>query len=328
MMRLDGEQTSGAFYDGGRAPAKEAADAVAPEAVVVNVAPEPKQRPAPEPRAVEPQPDLTIALDRHFDTRTGREEFRLLRRIGYLDDAPNGVGQILVPGNLESWTTDLTSVPWFLTWLVPKTGAHLPAAILHDGLVLNRDEPASYIAERVIHRDEADRIFRDAMAATGTGLIRRWMVWAAVTAATMHHARQVDWTPLRKWHYRTALWGTLGVIVLLGLWSTLDILDAPAIPGVPWIAERPIQALIGGAAGAIAIPLLLGTAWGKFRIAGWIIGPLVALVIPAILPIVLIGGLAVAVDRLQRRSPWLARIVGIVFVVATFVVFAVSWWTA
>ncbi|MFE6857238.1 DUF1353 domain-containing protein [Nocardia sp. NPDC057668] len=342
-MKLQVEQDSGPFYDGGRAPAEAAADAVAPDAVVVNMPPanEPPAPPPGPPGPVtpegggpddpgkEPEPDLTIVLDRRFNNETRREEFRLLRRIGYNDDAPGiGVGTILVPADLANWTTDLTSVPAFLTWLVPKTGAHLPAAILHDGLVLNGDEPASYIAEREIFRDEADRIFRDAMAKTGTGLIRRWMVWSAVTAATMHHARQVDWSPLQKLHYRAALYGTLLVIVLLGLWSTLDLFDTPGIPGVPWIGEEPLRAVVGGLAGAIVIPLILGTTWGKFRIAGWIIGPLVALIIPAVLPILLIGGLYVAVERLQRWRPWLAQALAVLLVTTAFCLFVLSWWQA
>lgn len=328
-MKLTVEQDGGPFYDAGKAPAEEAAESIAPEAVVVNVPAPAEPAPAPESPAEEPRevvPDLTIQLDRRFDAVAKREEFRLLRRIGYNDDAPGiGLGTIMVPANLETWTTDLTSVPACLTWLVPKTGAHLPAAILHDGLVLDKNEPMSYIAKRVIYRDEADRVFRDAMAKTGTGLIRRWMVWAAVTAATMHHARQVDWGPAQKWHYRIALWGTLAVIFMLGLWSTSDLLDVPGVPGVPWIGEQPVQALVGGVTGAIIIPLLLGATWGKFRIAGWIIGPLAALIVPAILPIVAIGALYCWVERLQESRPWLVKLLAIVFVGAVCCLFAASW---
>lgn len=322
-MKLGGEQDTGSFYDGGDAPAGATAAEVDPQAVVVNKSMEPAA-----PTVVPAPPDLTIMLDRLYNQATRREEFRLLRRIGYNDDSPDGVGEILVPADLANWTTDLTSVPAFLTWLVPKTGAHLPAAILHDGLVLDKGEPASYIAAREIHRDEADRIFRDAMAKTGTGLIRRWLVWSAVTAATMHHGRQVDWTPLRKWHYRIALWGTLALIVLVGIWCTLDILDIPGIPGAPWIGEQPWHALIGGAAGAVVIPLLLGITWGKFRIAGWIIGSLVALVIPAVLPIVLVGALFAAVDRIEEWRPAVAEAMGIAFIALAFAVFVASWWLA
>ncbi|WP_067687164.1 DUF1353 domain-containing protein [Nocardia jejuensis] len=328
-MRLKVEQNGGSFHDGGKAPADVAADGISPEAVVVNSEPAPPAPPAAAPTPVVPPPDLTISLERLYDAASGTEEFRLLRRIGYLDDAPGiGVGEILVPADLEHWTTDLTSVPAFLTWLVPKTGAHLPAAILHDGLVLNKDEPASYIAEREIHRDEADRIFRDAMAKTGTGLIRRWLVWSAVTVATMHEARQVDWTPLQKWHYRIALWGTLILILVLGILGTLDLFGVPGVPGLPWMGDNPVQAVIGGLSGAVVIPLILGTTWGKFRIAGWILGPLVALVIPAILPIILVGWLYVGVEALHTWSPRLARALALLAVTVASCTFAISWYIA
>ncbi|UFS98071.1 DUF1353 domain-containing protein [Nocardia huaxiensis] len=320
-MKLNVEQGGTPFYDAGTAPQEVARAEVGPEAVAVNesVPGEPPAQPAPD-----VLPDLTIALDRRVNAKTGREEFRLLHRIGYDDDSPNGVGPIRVPADLE-WTTDLTSVPAFLTWLVPKTGAHLPAAILHDGLVLNKGEDASYIARCTIHRDVADRIFRDAMAKTGTGVIRRWMIWSAVTAATMHHGRQVDWGPIRKWHYRFALWGTMLAIVVVGLWCTLDILDVPGIAGVPWIGERPWQELLGGFAGAMVIPLALGSTWGKFRMAGWIMGPLCALIVPAILPILAIGALFVAVDQLQKWQPKVAEALAFVFVAAMIGIFLAAW---
>lgn len=286
--------------------------------------PAPRAPGVPVPGPTLPRPDLTIDLARRFNSETRREEFRLLRRIGY--DDPE-IGSILVPADLENWTTDLTSVPAFLTWLVPKTGAHLPAAILHDGLVLDDGEPASYIAEREIHRDEADRIFRDAMAQTGTGLIRRWLVWAAVTAATMHHGRQVAWTPRQKLHYWLALWGSITLIVLLGAWAISDVLEAPW-RGAPWIGEEPWQELVGGVAGGIVLPLLLGCTWGKFRIAGWIIGPLVALVVPAVVPILLVGGLYVGIERLADRRPGLLKVLAVGFVGSALGVFVAAWWVA
>ncbi|MEU1426297.1 DUF1353 domain-containing protein [Nocardia sp. NPDC005746] len=319
-MNFDVEQAGAPFYDAGKAPAEVAAADLGPGAVVVS------NTAAPATAATEALPDLTISLDRVVDPRSGREEFRLLHRIGYDDDVPGGVGPIRVPADLERWTTDLTSVPSFLTWLVPKTGAHLPAAILHDGLVLDKDETVSYIAGRTVHRDEADRIFRDAMARTGTGVVRRWMIWAAVTCATMHHCRQVDWSPIRKWHYRSALWGTGLVIVLIGLWCTLDLIGIPGVPGVPWIGEGPWWALAGGVAGAVVIPLALGVTWGKFRMAGWIVGPLVALIVPAVVPIVLVGALFVGIDTVQRWRPDIAKAMAITGVAVACGVFVAALW--
>jgi len=118
-----------------------------------------------------PQPgrDPQIVLERL--TEDDAETFALTRRIGYAD---RELGELLVPAGPE-FRTDLTSVPWLFTWLVPKTGAHLPAALLHDGLVGGHDDPASYLSTdgHVVSRDVADRVFRDAMADTGTGVVRR-----------------------------------------------------------------------------------------------------------------------------------------------------------
>ena len=41
----------------------------------------------------------------------------------------------------------------------------------------------------VVDRVSADRVFRDAMADTGTGVVRRWIVWTAVTVASRPCAR-------------------------------------------------------------------------------------------------------------------------------------------
>src|SRR4051812_49734978 len=72
-------------------------------------------------------------LDEH-----GVETFALGRRLGYAD---RHLGELLVPADLATFRTDLTSVPALFTWLVPKTGAHLPAALLHDGLVCDPADP-------------------------------------------------------------------------------------------------------------------------------------------------------------------------------------------
>ena len=104
-------------------------------------------------------------LERHSEE--GVETIALERRLAYRD---RHLGELLVPAD-AGFRTDLTSVPALFTWLVPKTGAHLPAALLHDALVAGRDDPASYASTEghVVDRVEADRVFRDAMADTGTG---------------------------------------------------------------------------------------------------------------------------------------------------------------
>lgn len=326
-MKLTVEQVGGPFYNESNAPPEQVAATVNPPAEVVDCA---------GPSGVETetedvpgvQADLHVALDleiklaRCVNPSTGREEFRLQQRIAYNDPE---LGRIVVPADLANWTTDLTSVPPFLTWLVPKTGAHLPAAILHDGMVLNKNEPCSYIAARKIRRDEADRVFRDAMLATGTPRIRAWLVWAAVTAATMHHGQ---WDPDARWqkgYYRLVLWSTLAVITVLGAWSILDVLDAP-VPRVPWMGDHLGPDLLGGLAGSIVIPLILGTMWGRFRTAGWIIGPLAAILLVSVLPILFVGAFYLLAEKLQQFHRGLARAVAVLIIsaaVAAFVAYLV-----
>ena len=161
---------------------------------------------------------LRIALERHLDR--GRESFSLGRAVGYDD---RRLGRLLVPADTR-FRTDLTSVPWLFTWLVPRTGRHLPAALVHDGLVGDADDPPSYVSEEghVVARDEADRVFRDAMGDLGTGPVRRWLVWAAVSVATIA-VGSAAWSTRQLWHYRIAAAATLGLVLVLGTWATLDL---------------------------------------------------------------------------------------------------------
>ena len=80
----------------------------------------------------------------------------------------------LVPAPDTHFRTDLTSVPTVFLWLVPTVGTHLPAALLHDALVYDEDEPKTYQGPDTTP-EEADRIFRDAMPGLGVARIRRWL---------------------------------------------------------------------------------------------------------------------------------------------------------
>jgi hypothetical protein len=71
-------------------------------------------------------------------------------------------------------STDLASVPILFWWLIASYGHQTRAAIIHDQLYDDPD-PA-----RV---DEANLVFRDALAESGVPLLRRWIMWAGVDAA-------------------------------------------------------------------------------------------------------------------------------------------------
>lgn len=97
-----------------------------------------------------------------------------------------------IPLEVIPFQTDLASVPRFLTWLVPRYGLYTKAALIHDHLCSARpeDNPAR-------DRFEADEIFREAMRELGVGWLRRWMMWGAVTWATIVPAivRRGRWLP-------------------------------------------------------------------------------------------------------------------------------------
>ncbi len=269
----------------------------------------------------DPAADPRIVLERH--TEEGVETFELERRLAYLD---RHLGELLVPAD-PGFRTDLTSVPALFTWLVPKTGAHLPAALLHDALVAGRDDPTSYVSTdgHEVDRVEADRIFRDAMADTGTGVIRRWIVWTAVTVATIFVGRAVPWTRTKHWSYRVAAAVTIVTILYLGYSSTSDLFDRSWIAAVdvPWMGDRSWWVeVVGGLSGAIVLPLALSLLWGRLRMAGAIAGVLLAVLLHVTVGLAVIGATYLALERLARRSPTLAWVLAAVVVVGSLVTFA------
>lgn len=257
-----------------------------------------------------------VVLERVEVAPTGshpREAFRMLRRIGYRDDV---VGEILVPRELGAFTTDFASVPALFTWLVPRTGAHLPAALVHDGLVGGRDYllPGRPATDDPIDRVTADAVFRRAMRDSYIGPIRRWLVWSAVTLGTIWHGSEA-WTRARHLRYLAAAGGTLALVAVLGVVATLDLLDVVA--WLPWMgAGRPLLLeLAGGLAGAIVIPLLLAVAWGRFAVAGAIAGIALAVLLHVTV-------LLLAITGLYRVAEWTARHRPLAGVAATAVVLA------
>lgn len=251
------------------------------------------------PSGGEPDPTAPplIVLERTLDMQV--DEFRMARRLGYRD---RELGQLLVPIDTATFTTDLTSVPSIFLWLVPRTGRHLPAALLHDGLVRG-----SYVAAPGvdIDRERADLVFRAAMADTGTGLIRRWLMWTAVTLGTIFQDRRTRWSSAELWRLRITAVGTLLVTAVLGVLATFDLfdIDVPIVGGVPWMGEQAwwIE-LLTGAAGAIVIPLLLGLLWGRFRAAGMIAGVALALLLHVTAAVAALTAAYQLAERVVSRS--------------------------
>jgi hypothetical protein len=252
----------------------------------------------------DPTSQPRIVLERLSDGRS--EIFMMERRVAYRD---REYGELLVPKDPTVFTTDLTSVPTLFTWLVPKTGLHLPATLVHDGLI-NPGGPPTYISTEGhdIDRVGADRVLRSAMRDAGVGPVRGWLIWSAVTLGTIAGG-DTRWTPFQLWRYRLTAFVTLAIVLALGVVATLDLLDV--VDWLPWMGDRPWWVEVaGGLAGAIVIPLVLGLTWGRFRIAGAIAGIALAVLLHATVLLVLITGLYQASEWIARRRPLATLVVG------------------
>ena len=199
---------------------------------------------------------------RHADDEA-REEWYLEHRLAYRD---RHLGDIVVPRDLRTFTTDLTSVPQLFTWLVPRTGTHLAAALVHDALTppfSQVGQPDWVVPPDTVTQLQADRVFRDAMADLGTPLIRRWMVWSAVSIPTA-------WSLSKS---RASLgYASLVAIAVLGWFATIDLFDQGE--WLPWMGNRTWYVeLVTGGLGALVVPLLLSVLWPTgLRKAGAITG--------------------------------------------------------
>jgi hypothetical protein len=268
----------------------------------------------------DPNADPQIVLARVEEH--GEEQFAMQRRIAYRD---RHLGELLVPRVTRTFRTDLTSVPALFTWLVPKTGLHLPATLLHDGLIHPPDD-VTYVSTEghVVLRAEADRVLRDAMADAGTALIRRWLVWSAVATATMLDGSGTGWSKALAWRYRLTAALTVMVVAVLGFCATLDLFDVhlAGVPELPWMGDRGwFVELVGGLSGAVVIPLVLSLAWGRFRIAGAVVGVSLAVLLHVTVALVGLTFLYRALEWLTAKAPTLAlALVGAV-VAVTLVVF-------
>ncbi|MEZ5092027.1 DUF1353 domain-containing protein [Nocardioides sp.] len=226
-------------------------------------------------------------------TDRGKEEFALLATISYYDEEHQRT--ITVPDVFSEYTTDLTSVPSWFTWLVPKSGTHLPAALVHDGLVCDPDQNPTYRLDppgEPLDRIDADVVFRNAMRDAHVGLVRRWLVWAAVTTASLWQGPRRVWPARNKVYYRAVIALLVGTIAYLGACATAQVFDRgyPWAWTLPWIPEGSWWSEIGyGLAGAIVIPSVLALAWGKYARAGLIVGIALAALFHVTLAIAVLG---------------------------------------
>lgn len=253
-----------------------------------------------------PDPDREALVQLDRVVTGGRERFRLGRRIAYRDEV---LGELLVPGNLETFTTDLTSVPALFAWLVPRTGNHLIPALVHDGLVHPVGTPATYVSSEghVVDRVQADRVLRNAMRDTHTPTIRRWLVWSAVSLATIW-AGSSSWSRATHARYRIPAVLTIVLVVVLGVLATLDLVDVVAV--LPWMGADRVWwvELVGGLCAAVVVPFTLGLTWGRFWVAGVVISVALAVLLHVTVALAVLTAAYTAAERALRTAPVLVAV--------------------
>ena len=105
--------------------------------------------------------------------------WRLLEAFSYRLGSADGPESVVVPAG---FLTDFASIPRGLWWLFQPTGRWAGAALVHDWLYhspivqTGRDEPK----HRPIDRDEADRVFLEAMQVMGVSWLTRHTMYRAV----------------------------------------------------------------------------------------------------------------------------------------------------
>jgi hypothetical protein len=218
--------------------------------------------------------------------------YRLVRQFGYRDSGYQE--PFIVPDDVDTFTTDLGSIPWMFAWLVPGLGTQLPAVLLHDGLVVGRGQPPTHVGPKV-NRVEADRILRDAMASLGTPRLRRWLMWTGVSLATC-------WSDVpHRWWWRVVMPVTLGIVGLLGVLATLDLADVWDV--LPWMGDGAGWVeLATGAVFALLIPLVLSALWLQFWRAGAIAGVALAFLLHVTAAVVVVYGIYWVAERLVSAS--------------------------
>ena len=183
--------------------------------------------------------------------QTGRKEFEICGQFRYVRD-----GEVtVVPKEPMYARTDLASIPGLLLWFVPRYGRHTLAALLHDQLVKDSEWD----------RVDADSRFRDALGELDVPLLRRWIMWAAVSIGT-------KWDAGGFRRIMAVVWTAIVVSASYGIWHHTPW------PGVaaPWPLIDvgrliPTSLGLGPIAGYAAIMVVAGLVLLKMpRPADWL----------------------------------------------------------
>jgi len=204
--------------------------------------------------------------------------------------------------------TSLMSATWML--LIPGSGVGALLSGIVFVVAVAESPPDRPIAEGMTHlgepvsRPTADRIFRDAMALDGTKLLRRWLMWSAVTAATRWESPLTS--RARQLLGRLLVLATFGGVIVLGVIATADLLDISENVSLPWMGDLVWwRELVQGLAAAVLVPIGLSIGWRGQHRAAILGGMALALLVHVTLAILVVYGIYLlfedTTDRLHRR---------------------------
>lgn len=143
------------------------------------------------------------------------------------------------------FVTDFATVPWFVQWLIPRTGTWTLAAVAHDKLcnLLNdrhglvqeyrrilrggylHPQELIYPVPCVFGPVDTDGAFRAMMEDECVDPIRRWLIWTGVRwGALANGARRVGW------------WRTAHLVLPVSV-AVLAVLVGSVV-GISWVVAK------------------------------------------------------------------------------------------
>ncbi|HLM29462.1 MAG TPA: DUF1353 domain-containing protein [Acidimicrobiales bacterium] len=187
-----------------------------------------------------------------------------------------GAGRELVLHPAWLSDTDLASIPSFLGWFARRHGRHTPAALLHDLLIKDEDDPwpEGLPADWQLEPVDADLLFRELLVACEVPLVRSYLMWAGVTARTRWHSGLRRRLALLVW-FLAALAGTvlIGVAIATSTWWLLAVaLLAPVPAAVLWGKQFGAGIVAGYAFWWVvtgSVPAFL--AYQAYRLVEWVV---------------------------------------------------------
>ncbi|MGH1418407.1 MAG: DUF1353 domain-containing protein [Hyphomicrobiaceae bacterium] len=133
----------------------------------------------------------------------GQRVGRVAKDFVYCHDATGDV--IKVP---TDYFTNFATIPWYLRFYIDPMGDHMEAAVVHDWLYSVGGTPTE---ER---KQKADEIFRDVLKESGVNIIRRNLMYQAVSAVGSSYFNLTGEITMRAedWSVRTIEAPASGVI--------------------------------------------------------------------------------------------------------------------